>query len=538
MVYVMENIKRVYCLYRVSTIGQVEKNDIPMQKDCCREFVSGHADWSITKELYEKGVSGFKTSAKDRDAIQEIQADAVEGKFEILLVFMFDRLGRRDDETPFIVEWFVKNGIEVWSAMEGQQRFDTHVDKLMNYIRYWQASGESIKTSIRVKTRMEQLTEAGYFTGGSVPYGYKLIKGGRMNKRNREVFDIVIDEDAAEIIRLIFYKYVFEGFGAQRLCKYLAEMNIYKEDGRNFPNTTINRIIKNEIYTGVIHNGNAKSEVIPELQIVERETYEQAQTIMRGRVTHHNEIPLNLKSRSLLVGNIFCGHCGNRLTLTTSGRTRKGKDGHIHFESRPRYGCHFKQRHPGECDGQSGYGVPKLDGIVDQIIRQQLEKIRNSPNNDIICEQHQKAVDFAEARLRIAKGQVAEKQREITDYQNEAIRVIRGESKFSDELLNSLIMKAKSEMKALVEAVAAAEIELNDLQAGMEREIEEYDRLLSWAEIYDTCSFETKKMFVSQFVKSVHVYRDYHLEIEFNVSFDEFREFRSVGTQQMLHELH
>lgn len=192
--------------------------------------------------------------------------------------------------------------------MEGQQRFDTHVDKLMNYIRYWQASGESIKTSIRVKTRMEQLTEAGYFTGGSVPYGYKLIKGGRMNKRNREVFDIVIDEDAAEIIRLIFYKYVFEGFGAQRLCKYLAEMNIYKEDGRNFPNTTINRIIKNEIYTGVIHNGNAKSEVIPELQIVERETYERAQTIMQGRVTHHNEIPLNLKSRSLLVGNIFCGH--------------------------------------------------------------------------------------------------------------------------------------------------------------------------------------------------------------------------------------
>ena len=49
-------------------------------------------------------------------------------------------------------------GIEVWSAMEGQQRFDTHVDKLLNYIRYWQASGESIKTSIRVKTRMEQLT--------------------------------------------------------------------------------------------------------------------------------------------------------------------------------------------------------------------------------------------------------------------------------------------------------------------------------------------------------------------------------------------
>ena len=139
------SIKRVYCLYRVSTLGQVEKD-----------------------------VSGFKVSARDRDAIQEMQRDAVDGKFDILLVFMFDRLGRRDDETPFVVEWFVRNGIEVWSATEGQQRFDTHVDKLMNYIRYWQSSGESIKTSIRVKTRLGQMTEAGLYTGGSVPFGYHL----------------------------------------------------------------------------------------------------------------------------------------------------------------------------------------------------------------------------------------------------------------------------------------------------------------------------------------------------------------------------
>ena len=166
----MSEKKRVYCLYRVSTVGQVEKDDIPMQKQYCNEFAERQLDWEITREFYEKGVSGYKVSAKDRDAVQEIQRDAVQGKFDILLVFMFDRLGRRDDETPFVVEWFVQNGIEVWSAVEGQQRFDNHVDKLLNYIRYWQASGESIKTSVRVKTRMEQLTESGYFTGGKIPY--------------------------------------------------------------------------------------------------------------------------------------------------------------------------------------------------------------------------------------------------------------------------------------------------------------------------------------------------------------------------------
>lgn len=43
----------------------------------------------------------------------------------------------------------MKNGIRVWSTQEGEQRFDTHADRLMNYIRFWQADGESEKTSIR-----------------------------------------------------------------------------------------------------------------------------------------------------------------------------------------------------------------------------------------------------------------------------------------------------------------------------------------------------------------------------------------------------
>ena len=303
-------VKRVYCLYRVSTLGQVEKDDIPMQKQRCREFAAAQG-WSIVRELSEKGVSGFKVSARDRDAIQEIQRDAVDGKFDILLVFMFDRLGRRDDETPFVVEWFVRNGIEVWSATEGQQRFDNHVDKLMNYIRYWQASGESIKTSIRVKTRLGQMTEAGLYTGGTVPFGYHLEKRGRVNKRNREVCDLAIDEDEAEIVRLIFRKYVDEGYGAQRLCKYLHESGIHSRDGKGFPNTTINRIIKNVMYTGIIKNGDSRSAYLEELRIIDDATFDRAQQIMRERTMPRSSVPRNCKGSSLLVGNIFCAHCGN-----------------------------------------------------------------------------------------------------------------------------------------------------------------------------------------------------------------------------------
>ena len=87
----IEMKKRVYTLYRVSTKGQVEKDDIPMQKEACRNFAESQG-WEIVKEFSEKGVSGFKKSAKERDELQKIQQAAMEGKFDILLVFMFDRL--------------------------------------------------------------------------------------------------------------------------------------------------------------------------------------------------------------------------------------------------------------------------------------------------------------------------------------------------------------------------------------------------------------------------------------------------------------
>ena len=528
----MENLKRVCCLYRVSTVGQVEKDDIPMQKQYCREFASGHPDWHIEKELYEKGISGFKKSAKERDAIQEIQREAVQGKFEVLLVYMFDRLGRRDDETPFVVEWFVKNGIEVWSAVEGEQRFDNHVDKLLNYIRYWQASGESIKTSVRTKTRLEQLTESGCYTGGSIPYGYQLDKRGRMNKRNREVFDLVIDEDAAKIIQLIFEKYVHEGYGAQRLCRYLTEMNIRKPDGKNFPNTSINRIIKNPIYIGVIRNGEAQSEIIPELQIIDPETFERAQKIMADRTTHHAETPLNLKGQSLLVGNIYCGHCRNRLTLTTSGRKRTNKYGELVREVRARYQCHYNVRHPGECDGQSGYGVKKLDGIVDQIVRYQLSRISAASGAEIVAQQNEKAIELAKARYNVATTQLAEKQKELADYQAETIKVIRGESRLDIDLLNDLVGKAKQEIRTLSATVDAAKLELEQHMANSDLEQQEYEKIKNWADLYDTCTFAAKKMIISQFIKSVYVYRDYTLEIEFNVSFEDFRTMATECEEQ------
>ena len=104
--------ERVYCLYRVSTNKQVDHDennqaDIPMQRKACHDFAA-KMGWVIVGEEQETGVSGYKVSADDRDKLQLIKKYAEQGKFDILLVFMFDRLGRKSDETPSLWSGLLK----------------------------------------------------------------------------------------------------------------------------------------------------------------------------------------------------------------------------------------------------------------------------------------------------------------------------------------------------------------------------------------------------------------------------------------------
>lgn len=515
--------KRVVCLYRVSTVGQVEKDDIPMQKQYCREFCKRQPGWEIVREFAEKGVSGFKVSAKDRDAIQEIQKMALQGGFDVLLVFMFDRLGRKDDETPFVVEWFVKQNIEVWSAMEGQQRFDSHVDKLLNYIRYWQASGESIKTSLRVKTRIEQLTQEGCYTGGRAPFGYRAERTGRMNKKNQDVRDLVIDQEDAEIVKAIFQKYVYEGYGALRLCRYFREQGIRRKDGGEVTVGMVNRAVRNSIYIGIIHRGDSKSEVLPELKIIDEELFLRAQEIASARKVQQREVPLTTRGQSLLVGNVYCGCCGARLMLTTSGHKYRRKDGTENTSIISSYKCYNRANVPGKCDGQTTFSVEKLDNLVDQIIRIQLAQIQKAPPQILLEKQRSREASLAKAKVKRLQGEYQQKQRDYQDLRAETLKVIQGKSRFNADLLNSLMDETAANLKELERQMQAAELELRETESGADQVRKEYAQLMNWAELYDNCTFEAKKMIAAQFVKAVRVKRGYELDIEFNVSFDEFQ---------------
>lgn len=520
---------RVDCLYRVSTDKQVDYNDksqadIPMQRKACHRFAE-EKGWTIVHEEQEDGVSGHKVRAENRDKLQIIKERAKQGKFDILLVFMFDRIGRIADETPFVVEWFVKNGIRVWSTQEGEQRFDNHTDKLTNYIRFWQADGESEKTSIRTKTALGQIVEDGGFKGGIAPYGYDLVKSGRFNKRKHELYDLTVNEVEAAVVRIIFDKYVHEGFGAQRIATHLNNLGYRARSGKMWHHATIRGIICNLTYIGILRSGESRSPVLPHLQIISPELYEAAQHIRTNRANSaeaERTVPRNIAGNSLLSGNVFCGHCGARLSLTTNGKAYPCKDDPNRIVKRVRYVCYGKTRKQTECDGQTGYTAHILDGIIDKLVRQIFERMKAIPKEEIVNARYREKMEERKGLLRSVRAEYAKAADELDTLKAEVIKALRGESAFSKELLGSMVAEAETKSLELQRQFDEAQAAYDEGQAVMASLNSQYDEIISWSDMYDTASMEAKKMIVNCLIKRVEVYRDYKLHIDFNIDFEQF----------------
>ena len=534
--------KRACCLYRVSTKGQVEKDDIPMQKQRCHEFAS-EKGWDVVQEFSEKGISGFKVSAKDRDAIQEIQRDAAMGKFDVLLVFMFDRLGRKEDETPFIVEWFVQNGIEVWSAEEGQQRFDSHVDKLMNYIRYWQASGESLKTSIRTKTRLGQIVQEGRFRGGRAPYGYRLVKKGRTGKKNKELYDIEIDPEEAATIQEIFELADRFGYGGRKISSELREMGIINQrTGEPFHYSSIQNILRNIMYVGILRSGETKSEIFPDLQVITQEQFLRVQAGREQRASDYDKkceaawgvsvtladqsettavrpprsCPKRNIGRTLLSGNVFCGHCGGRIFASTARKTHHLKAGEN--ERMPIYKCYNRSQHKQVCDGPSTYRAEKVDAVINELLRGIFERARTVTEQDFIKKQTAANSKQLQMKLNRAKAEHGKAVRELSKWEDLMLDSIEGSCVFTPEQVKKRMDTTQEKIDELSMQVHTLQEQISEASARADEILKQHQQILSWADIYDTASPEEKRMIAAHIIKSVTLSRGYDIQVDFNIS--------------------
>jgi hypothetical protein len=287
----------------------------------------------------------------------------------------------------------------------------------------------------------------------------------------------------------------------------------------------VGHILHNITYMGVLRSGESRSEVFPNLQIIYPDTFELAQKLMAERINEYNDkrtMPRNTSGQSLLSGNVFCGHCGGRLTLTSNSTARLNADGERVTRRRIRYVCYNKTRHRAECDGPTGYTMHILDGMVTEVLHQIFDKMKAVDEAEIVSRTQMNVATNLKEQLAIAKREFAQAAKEYEAVKAKLMAVIQGESSLPENMLSEMADEAGRKMMSASEKVSAFNTQIEKDNSRIDEIRRDYKNILKWSEIFDSSDMAVKKMVAGYLIKKVYVYSDYRLHIEFNINFAQF----------------
>ena len=185
---------------------------------------------------------------------------------------------------------------------------------------------------------------------------------------------------------------------------------------------------------------------------------------------------------------------------------------------------------PGDCDGQSGYGVSKLDSIVEEVVRQIFAQFREVSRKKLL--ESVKTNDAARIQKKIKKIQkdLEAKQKELDDLKAETILVIRGISALDKELLGTLVAEAREALETLEKQLVQAQEEYEEATKTAKRSNYICNELFTWADVYDTANHDERRAILQQFIKEIRVRKDYEVSITLNASFNQVEQLKAVST--------
>lgn len=333
---------RVCAYCRVSTIEEEQEHSLENQMGHYEEMIRSNSKYEFVNVYYDFGISGFK---EKRPGFQKMMQDARDGKIDLIITKSISRFARNTVTVLKAARELKEIGVGIFFELQNINTL-TEAGELMLTVLSAFAQAESENYSYLSKLGIQRK----YEKGESIQrlercFGYMKNEKGEYS----------VDPKEGPWVKRI-YELIADGYTSAEVKRHLNEMGIKTVQGVAFTESTIIRIIENEIYKGdfimhkyfvnadrkeVRNTGQVDSWYVEDdhVAIVSRKLWQRAQDALARKREYLSEgsiVGENTEEIYPYKNQIFCDKCGfplyrrvysngNRVSWGCSGRTRYKK---------------------------------------------------------------------------------------------------------------------------------------------------------------------------------------------------------------------
>lgn len=490
--------KKIVVLHRISTDNQ----DFESQNNAIQEYISKNGI-VVDEYIKEEGISGYSNKLYEREAIKKIESMALLNELDTLIVFNLDRIGRTTEVAEFLKK-LAYCDVKVYSVTEGLLNGGEDTQDLVNYIKSFSAQMESKKISLRSKNGKEATNKQGLYAGGTVNFGYKVV-----DQR------LVIVPEEAEIVKLIFDKYITEGKNGT--VRYLQDNGITKR-GRVFSQHMVHDILKDTIYIGLKRYGHyiniSKDPTIKtrrynkesvkyqpyneDLRILSDDVFYKVQELIDGRSTVKGGVTKYTNKTNVLFEGLLYHRCGD-------GEIRK-----LHIDNKvDKYGNKIYSYRCSHCrrnfykDVRKTYGCKKYNKVLEGYVLDTLKNLSIEEIEDRIKNSGNQNINIIKSSIKSNELELNKKQKALERAQLELEKIFSGDSNLDIGVINNLIIKLLSEIKGINKKIILAKTQLSEVENNAVIDAEIISKYKNFNYAYDKADDKYKKILMQDVVKSM-----------------------------------
>ena len=489
-----------------------ESESIQNQRALLMQYIKENR-LNFIAEYVDDGVSG---TSFDRPGFNKMIEDIENGKINMVITKDLSRLGRNYVQSGYYTEtYFPEHNVRYIAILDN---IDTALDSANNDIAPFKSILNEMyakDTSKKINSVLQSKRKQGEYLGTS-PYGYK--------KDPENKYHLIVDEEAARVVKLIFEKYL-EGYGTMQIADYLSEQKIpipsdYNKKKRGtksityglWAQSTVRFILSNEIYTGTVIQGKRKKLSfkskkfidVPEEDwvkvpnqheaIVSVEDYERAKRIIES--TKGSRVAQN---DYLFKGLLRCYDCKGYIGIRSPD-----KNGNIYGRCQ-RYGRYGKF----DVCSPHNFNYQVFEESMILVLREICKEYSNKKRLEEIAKKSKSKEDKEldlKSRLKTYETQIEKETRKLELlYEDRLSEIITVDSYIENA------NRIKNEVKEYQERIKEIQQELN----GEENKQNKDEKLNNLVDEFLNMEKPTKEI-IREFIDKIEIHSDKQVDIYFN----------------------